>query len=132
MFAIPIGTGRGDRRVNVALYACVPDGTDPDATLDELRKYATARAWTVAAALYDVGPLDRAKEQRPGLLRVLRLIEDARIEGVVTPSPAHLAAALPLRSRAAAAFLCYTQHGEVITSRTAVPKAAALTPRKSP
>ncbi|WP_143676379.1 hypothetical protein [Streptomyces sp. TLI_146] len=99
--------------MSVALYACVPDGTEPDATLDELREYATSRAWTVTAALHDVGPQDRPVGQRPGLRRVLRLMEDARVQGVVTPSAAHLTVALPLRSRAAAAFLCYPQPTEV-------------------
>ncbi|MEU4349183.1 hypothetical protein [Streptomyces sp. NPDC023838] len=113
MFALPIGTGR--QGVNVALYASISDGNDPDVALDALRMYATAQAWTVTAALYDVGPLDRAKDQRPGLVRVLRLMEDGRIEGVVTPSEAHLAVALPLRGRAAAAFIRYVQPTEVIT-----------------
>ncbi|MFG2145447.1 hypothetical protein ACGFRG_14780 [Streptomyces sp. NPDC048696] len=109
MFAIPIGTGRGDSRVPVALYACISDGSDPDAALNTLREYATAQPWTVTAALYDIGPLDRAKDQRPGLVRVLRLMEDGRVSGVVTPSAAHFAVALPLRSRASAAFIRYLQ-----------------------
>ncbi|GGP86015.1 recombinase family protein [Streptomyces melanogenes] len=107
MFAIPIGTGRSDSRVSVALYACISDGRTPEAVLAALREYATAQQWTVTAALYDIGPLDRAKDERPGLVRVLRLMEDGRVSGVVTPSPDHLAVALPLRSRASAAFIRY-------------------------
>ncbi|MFD9487139.1 hypothetical protein [Streptomyces sp. NPDC059991] len=114
MFAIPIGTGRSDSRVSVALYACISDGSTPDAVLTALREYATAQAWTVTAALYDVGPLDRVKDQRPGLTRVLRLMGDGRVGGVVTPSAAHLAVALPLRGRASAAFIRYVQPSEVV------------------
>ncbi|MFK8911289.1 hypothetical protein [Streptomyces sp. YS-3] len=110
MFAIPIGTGRADVSVSsVALYACISDGRDPDAVLAALRRYAMAQQWRVTAALYDIGPLDRATDQRPGLARTLRLMEDGRVGGVVTPSAAHLAAALPLRSRAAAAFIAYAE-----------------------
>ncbi|MFK8908219.1 hypothetical protein [Streptomyces sp. YS-3] len=111
VFAIIPGTGRGSR-IRIALYACVPAGCDPDAALGALRAYATSRQWTVTAALYDVGPLDRPKDRRPGLTRVLRLMEDGRIGGLVAPSAAHLAVALPLRSRAAGGFISYA---EVVT-----------------
>lgn len=116
MFAIPIGTGRSDSRINVALYACISDGSTPDAVLAALREYATAQQWTVTAALYDIGPLDAAKDRRPGLTRTLRLMEDGRVGGVVTLSAAHLAVALPLRSRAAAAFIRYVQPTEAVSS----------------
>ncbi|MFC0843313.1 MULTISPECIES: hypothetical protein [Streptomyces] len=112
MFAINPGTARGSH-IRVALYACISDGSDPQAALDALQTYATAQQWTVTAALYDVGPLDRPKDKRPGLTRVLRLMEEGRIGGLVTPSVAHLTVALPLRSRAAGGFISYA---EVITS----------------
>ncbi|WP_371652532.1 MULTISPECIES: hypothetical protein [unclassified Streptomyces] len=97
----------------VGLYACISDSRDPDTMLDALRTYASAQGWIVTAALYDVGPLDRPKDKRPGLTRALRLLEDGRIQGLVTLTAAHLAVAAPFRELAAGSFISYVQPNEV-------------------
>ncbi|WP_369383956.1 hypothetical protein [Streptomyces sp. cg36] len=87
--------GLPNSRRRVALYACVLDGRDHKAVMDELRTYAVARDWTVTAALYDTGPLDRTTG-RFALDRVSRLLEDGRVDGIVARSEADLAASTKL------------------------------------
>ncbi|WP_406342283.1 hypothetical protein [Streptomyces sp. NBC_00648] len=99
----------------LGLYACVSGSRRPDAVLDALRKCATSQQRTVTAAVYDVGPLDRAKGKRTGLPRALRLLEDGRIQGLLPPSSAHLAAATPLREPAAVAFIRFVQLAEAVS-----------------
>ncbi|MFD9488034.1 hypothetical protein ACFWBX_29520 [Streptomyces sp. NPDC059991] len=82
-------------RKRVALYACISDGRDPNDVLSELRTYAMARDWTVTAAVYDTGPLDRTTD-RYALTRVARLLEDGAVDGIVARSEADVAASTKL------------------------------------
>ncbi|MFG2143075.1 hypothetical protein ACGFRG_02590 [Streptomyces sp. NPDC048696] len=93
MYAIGIGTGWPETApaTRVALYACIADGRDPDDVMGELRAHARAKGWSVMAALYDLGPLDRPKGERSALTRVTRLLEDGKADGLVTLDEGHLA-----------------------------------------
>lgn len=82
-------------RKRVALYACISDGRDPNDVLSELRTYAVARDWNVAAAVYDTGPMDRVKD-RHALTRVARMLEDGAVDGIVARSEADVAASTRL------------------------------------
>ncbi|MGP9022771.1 hypothetical protein ACT1U9_30755 [Streptomyces sp. BR1] len=95
MYAISIGTGRSETApaTRVALYACIADGRDPDDVMGTLRAHARAKGWSVAAALYDLGPIDRPKSERSSLTRVTRLVEDGKADGIVTLDETHLATA---------------------------------------
>ncbi|MEU4348320.1 hypothetical protein [Streptomyces sp. NPDC023838] len=104
----------------VALYACISDGRDPKPVMDELRTYASARDWTVTAAVYDTGPLDRTTD-RYALARVARLLEDGAIDGIVARSEADVAASTKLgRARLDGlerpAFVDYLHKGAEVVS----------------
>ncbi|MEU5432095.1 hypothetical protein AB0G73_01820 [Streptomyces sp. NPDC020719] len=68
----------------------IADGRDPDDVMGELRAHARAKGWSVMAALYDLGPLDRPKGERSALTRVTRLLEDGKADGIVTLDEGHL------------------------------------------
>ncbi|MBD0742782.1 hypothetical protein [Streptomyces sp. CBMA152] len=93
MYAISIGTGRPEAApaTRVALYACIADGRDPDDVMGTLRAHARAKGWSVTAALYDLGPLDRPKSERSALTRVTRLLEGGEADGIVILDETHLA-----------------------------------------
>ncbi|MFI1170739.1 hypothetical protein [Streptomyces melanogenes] len=83
--------------------------------LDAPHKYATAQQWTVTVAVYDVGPLDRAKDKRPGRTRALRLLADGRIQGMLPRVAAHLVVGSPLRELADRLCFRYVEPTEAVS-----------------
>ncbi|WP_175408089.1 hypothetical protein [Streptomyces sp. TRM64462] len=78
-------------RVPVALYVAAGDAPTVDLLSDYCRQYATARDWDAVEAVTDTDRLIPLVS-RPGWARVLSLLATGTVRGVVTYSPAMLAA----------------------------------------
>ncbi|MER0485111.1 recombinase family protein [Streptomyces sp. Edi2] len=78
------------RRVPVALYVCTSDQDAAELLTDYCRQYAHARDWDAIETVTDT---DRQAPlmSRPGWVRLLTLLSDGAIRGVVTYSPAMVA-----------------------------------------
>lgn len=77
--------GVGIQRAQVVLYACLPSG-GPDKVLAEMRGYADARDWVVAAELIDQVPIGEPTDGRPQWATLKGLIESQHAQGIVTPT----------------------------------------------
>lgn len=86
--AAPGAPGAPGSAPRVALYAYAPDWATAVQLLADVRTYAAARDWTIAAAAYDIG--DQPPQDRPRLADVLRMMEAGDVVGVVAPSSEHL------------------------------------------
>lgn len=73
------------QRASVLLYACLPSG-DTDQVLTQLRTYATARDWHVAAELVDRASISQPPTERPQWTTLKQLIESGQAQGIVTPA----------------------------------------------
>lgn len=79
------------RLVPVALYIVTSDEDARPLLTDYCRQYATARDWDIAETVTDTDrmqPLD----QRPGWARILAALSDSTARGIITYSPAMIAA----------------------------------------
>lgn len=84
-------------RAAVVLYTCTPEPA-PAATVDALRRHATARNWRIHAELHDAAPLAH-RALRPGWQHVVRLLEEGAVEGIVAPNEQQITADARERTR---------------------------------
>ncbi|WP_269859579.1 hypothetical protein [Streptomyces sp. RPT161] len=71
-------------RPAVVLYACIQQSQDAEPVMEELRKFAAARDWDVAAELCERRPIATPLDGRPYWAYAEELIRSRRAQGIVT------------------------------------------------
>ncbi|MFE0771935.1 hypothetical protein [Streptomyces sp. NPDC058861] len=80
-------------RTRVILYASLPEGTDREPIINDLRAYAKAKDFVVPdeAVIVDIGFVGRSRRERPGWFQASKLLRENMAEGVITPNRLHIA-----------------------------------------